>query len=384
MPTVTRRLVLLEASKVNNQHSTLVDGILRSYLNGGLGERHGPPILIAHHTLFQSLSSAAQASVEFRSIPVMDPTRRRLVRKSLMEIYVTFKAILQLRGKSEFLLITTLLPSAALAIEILKWFLPHKKAAVMVHGDIECGMNSDGERVGSIGFFIRCWFWLRKIHSRLDVAVIDRFIAETAIAAFPRALVPAQVFVVPLLIESACVEASPSGKTRCCFVGFDTRHKGFQHFRELSAQFPEIEFVTIGAGVLRDEQTGFVTPLGSNSAFINAIGECDVAIFPYVGGYSCSLSAAATDALAAGTHLLATDRQCFIALAEEFGISSITLCNAQSEMALFLNDREKLKTIRASRAARLAKLEGSRYGLKSVSEALGDMLEGRSFAESNR
>lgn len=371
-----RRLILLEASKVKNQHSTLMDGILRAYNWGGFVQNVGVPTVYAHQSLVENLSDEARSVASFRDIKVMDPQRRRLLRKSILEFVVVLSALWKLDAKKEYLLVTTLLPSAGIFVEIAKWLFPHKKMAVMIHGEIEGVLDSSRQKLGSYGLYMRIWFKIRAFHSKLDIAVIDDFIAETALRIFPRAVNANNIFVIPMVVETSDYNGKPAGVPKCCFIGFRTPIKGHGHFVHLCAKVPDVAFFTIGGGVQKDERTGKETPLPSHAEFVSAISACDIAVFPYLGGYTCSLSAAATDAIAAGTHLLTTDRPCFGALAREFGPATVTICNNFEEMLQFLQDNKRLEVLRNARPQRLSMIPDSRYGLASVSKNIGDMLEG--------
>lgn len=381
----SRRLVLLEASKVNNQHSTLVDGVLRSYLYNRKPNQL-PPILYAHPSLFDNLSTESKRGTEFRPISVMDPQKRRLARKSLLEFFVTIYALWKLNTKHEFLLVTTLLPSAGILVEIFKWFFPSKAMAVMVHGDLEGILDKSRHGFGSYGRYMKIWFKIRGFYSKLYLAVIDQFIADFAIYHFSSAVRPDQIFVVPLLVEAVELDGIPpktieEDRIKCCFIGFDTPNKGYSQFQRLVGEIPDVDFYTIGAGRQLNERTGDVLPLRTYSSFMNAIAACDISIFPYLGGYNCSLSAAATDALAAGTHVLATARPCFVALQQEFGLEAVTICNEGEDFRSFLNSEIWLQTCRFGRSERLSLLSKSRYSLESVSTYLADMLERQPLGE---
>lgn len=374
------RLVVIEASKTRNQHSTLVDGILRASAHPAAGQAV-PPVLYAHPTLFERLSPEVRAAVDYRPIAVMDPLRRRLVRKSLLEAWVALRAIATLR-RDEVLLFTTVLPSSGILIELAKWLFPRKRVAVMLHGEVEGTIDPARQRAGSYGFYMKLWLDLRRrFGSRLDLAVIDEFIAGELAGRFPAAVAAADFYVIPLLIEPAASNAAPEGPARFGFVGFDTPDKGLPVFEALAGATPDADFVRIGGGEVVDLRSGRREPLGpSAGAFLDAIARCDVAVFPYTGGYTMALSAAATDALAAGAHLLTTDRGCFRALAEAFGPDSVTIAEPGAMRAL-VADPAWADRIRAGRAARLARLAGSRYSLGGVARALANLLAGRPYTE---
>ena len=96
---------------------------------------------------------------------------------------------------------------------------------------------------------------------------------------------------------------------------------------------------------------------------------------PYLSGYDCSLSAAATDAVACGLHLLTSDRGCFRALAEAFGPETVTVCADEAEMRGRLSDPAWLAMCRDGKAARASRVAQSRYGLESVGRHLEAMMD---------
>ena len=91
-----------------------------------------------------------------------------------------------------------------------------------------------------------------------------------------------------------------------------------------------------------------------------------MALFPYVAGYNCSLSAAAVDALSAGVYMLASDRACFVSLEQYFGAEILTICRSTADMAALLTDARWLEEKRGAQERRLERLKVSKYSLDAV------------------
>ena len=369
------RLCLLEASKVRNQHSTLMNGMLLAYGEAKLEQKWGKPRLFAHSSFFEHLSPQGQKTVDFVQVPVMDPTRRRLLRKSLLEAWVVFSRLWSLH-KNDVLLVTSLLPSAAVIVELMKFLFPSKRLILMVHGEIAGAGDVSRRRWGSFGFYVNIWFGIRKFGHPSALACIDAFIAEEILRRFGDAVRREEIFVIPHpLATLPKVSPREPGVVRCCFVGFDTPNKGYAVFQKVAQVVPTVQFHVIGDGVDRDIVGGGEKPLVSMESYLHAIASCDIAVFPYTAGYSASLSAAALDALSCGLHLVATRRGCFVALAEELGDDCITLFDDEDELKLLLSDKNFVADKAASRQTRLAKIANSRYGSRSVAQAINRLME---------
>jgi len=376
-PAADPRLVLLEPSKLRTYHITLMDGLIRGYCLAGLERRWGRPLLLAHRSFFGNLSPEAKAAVSYRPVPVSDQDKRALIRKTLLEVLVVFLALLRLR-RGQVLLVTTLTASATIFIEPMKWFFWWKRMVVIVHGEIEGAFEKERQRLGTFGFYILLWLRIRRLGSTIDLAVLDGFIRDEILREFPKSVKPDRIHVLPHpMVPLVAATARAEGPLRCCFVGYQTRNKGYDTFEALARAFPQHEFHVIGAGRDLRLADGQETALGSIDDFLKAVARCDVAIMPYTGGYRCSLSAAATDAMAAGLHLLATERGTFLALAKEFGPGSVTICRDQAAMAERLGDPAWIAAIVAGREARLGRIERSHYGLPQIGGAINRLLEAK-------
>lgn len=371
----TPRLVFLEVSKVRSYHSTMMDGFVRAYHCAGLDARWGRPLLLGHHSFFEHLSAGTQRAVDFRPIAVVDQDKRRMIRKSLVESWAMLRTIATLRH-DDVLLVTTVLPSTMVLVEFLIRLLPKRHVVVLQHNDLESACGAGPPRFGSFGHITLLWHRLRGLGSRIELAVLDRFIAEAVIERFPKSVDPRRLHVIELpMVVEADAQPRPIGPVRCCFIGYRIANKGYDRFERLAGQLPELEFRTIGDGFDRNLMSDEAVPIASNEDFRAALQRCDIAIMPYSSGYDCSLSAAATDAVAAGLHLLATKRGCFLTLAREFGPGGVSVCEGEEEMLRLLRDRDWLDRQVAGRADRIARVADSRYGLAHVGSALAEMME---------
>lgn len=379
-PARANRLVFLEVSKVRSYHSTLMDGMLRGYVAAGLPARRARPVLYAHRSFYDHLGPEARALVDYRPIPVVDQDTRHWLRKSLLEAWVVVRSLLRLR-RDDLLFVTTIMPSALVLVEAIKWVLPRRQMVVMQHGELDGAFLKEKQRLGSFGFYLFLWFRMRRLGSTTRVAVLDRFIADEIQRRFPGSVRPEDLHVVPLpMMPGAADSRRGPGPVKCCFIGFDTSAKGFDAFVRLANSFPNLEFRVIGGGRDRrhDEEIG--RTIASTDDFLAAVGACDIAVMPYLSGYDCSLSAAATDAVACGLHLLTSDRGCFRALAEAFGPEGVTICADEADMRARLSDPAWLARCRDGKAERTARVARSRYGLVSVGQSLDAMMDNQGVA----
>lgn len=376
----SRRLVVLEVSKVRSYHSTLVDGLLRSYTAASLERRFGTPVLYAARSFYDHLSTEARLSVEYRPIPVIDQDSRRWLAKSVLEAWVALRCLLALRP-GELLFVTTVMPSAMVLLEMFAWLIRRGRVVVLQHGELDGAFQPEKQSLTSFGYYIFLWFRMRRVLTGTRVAVLDYFIAEELQRRFPGSVATEALHVVPLpMIPLDISTVREPGPPRCCFVGFKSPNKGYHTFRHLAQSFPEIEFRVIGAGQDRLCGRDDGKKLGSANDFIAAVARCDIAVMPYVTGYDCSLSAAATDALASGLHLLCSDRGCFRALAAAFGPKCVTVCADESAMRRRLSDQDWLSMCMAGKADRLSRVAESRYSLRSVGRHLERMIGGHGMS----
>jgi len=370
------RFYFLEPSKVGPQHITLIEGWLRALVSSDQVASSHDLVLCASDSTYSHLSEDLRSKLHLQRVPVMDPERRRLVRKSLLEFFVVLRALLRLRP-ADVLFVSCVLPTTLLMLEIVNCVLRRRGLFVTLHGEIEGLFDPSMHKVRNYGFWAHHWMQLRRSGSTLQLVVIDDFIKEKLLRAFPGKLDAAQINVVyhPVTAIKAVSVTPAQTKADACFIGFRTKFKGYDQFAWLAGALPDRHFVAIGGGIIEDVAGGERTTLDGNADYMAAIGGCTTAVFPYVGGYTCCLSAAVLDALSAGAHVLATRRPCFIGLAEHFGADVVTLYTTPSEAIALLGDSRWLAQQQAGRSERLQRLDTSRYGMASVRQCFKNILQ---------
>jgi hypothetical protein len=365
---MTAKFYLVEASKVGRQHITLLDGYVRALKAADLGAIGYEFIFAAHEGTFESLPLDSRNGLAYLKIHVMDPERRRLVRKSLLEAATVLRLLLKARS-NDIILVTCLLPPALILLEFANRLLRRRNLHVVLHGEVEGLYDRSLRKPSSFGYWIWKWLCWRSKHSRIGLVVIDDFIRDRLLKDFTGKIEPRQVQVLhhPIIPPEERADLSPT--PRACFIGYRTPFKGFPDFQTLKDVCAGTDLLAIGGGVVEDLRTGQHQTLNGTSGYLKAISGCDVAVFPYRGGYDTSLSAAALDALATGVHMIATRRPCFQALASYFGPGCITLYEERTQLGQLIGDPDRLRALSSARSERLAGLSGSKYGLAAVKDA---------------
>jgi hypothetical protein len=238
---------------------------------------------------------------------------------------------------------------------------------VELHGELEGLFDKSMQRPSSFGFWVIQWMRLRRPGSTLALVVIDDFIKARLLSEYGGKLHDSDIFVVHIPISPLpLAPEAPAPARSVCFIGYRTRVKGYEQFMQLSAMVPGAAFVAIGGGKVEDVRSARVTAISGSDSFLCEIARCSVALFPYVAGYNCSLSAAAVDALSAGVHMVASDRACFASLREYFGSEMVTICRSTAEFAQLLGDPQWIDRWRAGQGWRLERLAASKYSIDSV------------------
>lgn len=370
-----KRFFFVEPSKVGPQHITLIEGYLRALSTSArLAETHALRFVSSLST-WQHLSADLRATVHHEAVPVMNPERRRLVLKTFVEFFVVLRCLLKMRS-GDVLFVSCVLPTTLLALEYANRVLRRSGFHVTLHGEVEGLFDKSLQSISSYGYWVALWLRKRRPGSMMYLVVIDDFIKQRLLAEFPDKLSDAQISVVyhPItaFVNTAALR-QPSPKAAVCFIGYRTRFKGFQQFEVLAGAVAGLRFVAIGGGAVVDIPDGESRPLDSTADYIQAIADCSVALFPYIGGYTASLSAALLDALSAGVQVLATRCACFVALADYFGPDFVTLYDSPEEAASLLGNAEWLARQGSLQARRLSQLTASRYdiaGIRSCFEQL--------------
>lgn len=363
------RLYFVEPSKVDRYHITLLDGYLRAIVSSDrLNRRFDVEIMLSEST-FSCLSSGLQAQIRNDAIPVISQDLHRFVRKSLLEFWVVMRILMRARH-DDVIVVTCLMPTALLMLELVNRLWKRRGFYVVVHGELETLFKPRPRGVTTFPFWAYWWFRLRSRSSSIRLAVIADFIKERLLKAFPEKLGPGQVIVLPhSMIALAAPVNDGTDVSTVCFIGYRTLNKGFPIFAGLSQRLPQIRFLAIGGGKVEDVRTSQSWDIVGEDAFLEAVSRCTVALFPYTDAYDCSLSAAVLDAMAAGVHIIATRRGCFVSLAREFGEESVTIYHDTEELVALLERPGWLAERRTGQAARRARLADSPYGLNAVRRA---------------
>lgn len=369
------RIIFAEVSKVRHYHSTVMNGFVKAWYHVGANRRFGRPLVYAHPSFIDALNEDVRRGIDVVPIAVMDPDKRRIILKSLHEAITTLRMIWK-ADRNDTLVITTIFPSAMPIVELLAPLLPKRNLIIIQHSEVEEGCNNVAPRPGSYGHANLIWHGTRRAKSNIRVAVLGSWIANAMRKRFPRSFSRRDIMAVPMPVEpyARARQIEKDHVFRCGFVGFNTPAKGYKIFETLSQKVEDIDFFQIGAGKSLDVRTGALQPLRSAEDFMDALSACDVAVMPNTSGYDFTLSAAATDAISAGAHLLTSDRGCYRALRDEFGSQCVTICGNEQEMHAFLTDTNWRARILAGRSERLARIEHTEFSLSNVGKSLEDLM----------
>jgi len=369
----TRRLVVLEPSKVGTQHITLLDGYLRAISGSRAIHEVFQVQFHSCRETYDSLSVEVRAGLRHQGVRVMNGERRRLVRKSILEWMVVARAMFAM-GRGDVLLVTCVLPPALIGLECLNKLLRRDNVVLMLHGEVEGLFDQSLQRLGSFGFWISGWMRLRRSDSRFSFLVIDDFIKRRLLESFHGRIDAARIFVAyhPITVHrgGSAAAGGDGGPFRVAFIGYRTRFKGFEMFEQLSRRNRGVDFIAIGGGVAVDVASGDAVRLEDSRDYMRQIARCAIALFPYSAGYTCSLSAALLDALSAGLHVVATPRPCFLSMAEYLGSDFVTIVDDPTAAEKLLSDPEWIWEKHSLREQRLVKLAASRYGEDGVRQCL--------------
>jgi glycosyltransferase involved in cell wall biosynthesis len=361
------RFFFIEPSKVDNYHITLIEGYLRAITSSATITEGRELVVCLSRSTFASLSSDLQSRICNSPIPVFSQDRHQLIRKTLVEFYVVVKFLLRARA-DDIVFVSSMVPSALLFLELLNrvW---RKSIFVVVHGELEALFERRPRNIRTFAYWAHSWFMVRRKTSTLRLVVIAEFIRDKLHLAFPAKLTLRQILVVPHPITAFAILSESIGATSLCFIGHRTSNKGFDTFVEVGKRHPELCFLAIGGGSVENVGNGDTWPMTDSQSFLREISKCAVAVFPYTGGYSCSLSAAVLDALSAGVHILATARMCFLSLADDFGPDFVTIYKSTTDIDKLLAQSNWLAERQSGQSRRLSLLGKSKYGLEEVRAA---------------
>jgi hypothetical protein len=370
-----RRFYFLEPSKVGIQHITMIEGYLTALASSTSIGRDFDLELCASASTLAALPEALTSKIRCTRVPVMNPEKRRLIRKSLLELLVVLRWLVKLRP-GDVLFVSCILPPAFWLLEYANRLLRRTGVHVVLHDEIEGLFGGAPLSFRSIGYWCATWLRSRRADSRLSLVVIDDFIRDRLLEQYPAKLTRANVSVVhqAVLPPAAAPAADGQGKA-VCLVGFRTRLKWFDAIVQMASDHPSVTVLAIGGGKVENLSDGTVEPLSDKPAYFEALSSCSAAVFPYVSGYAATLSGAALDALSVGLHILALDRPFFRSLASYLGPEWVTVRSTIDELSAELDDC-RLSRKAQNRAARLRSLADSKYGIAAVRRSFERQLVG--------
>jgi hypothetical protein len=368
-----RRLYVLEPSKVGTQHITLIEGYLKALTSSRTIREQCELILCASPSTLANLTGVVTSRIQRIAVFVMNPEKRRLVLKTLVELCVVLRFMVRL-CPGDLLLVTCVLPTTLWLLEFSNRILRRRGVHVVLHGEIEGLFETRPQSILSIGYWAMRWLRSRPTDSRIRLIVLDDFIRDRLVAGFPRKLSHANISVIhhPVIPQRGERESGAQEVT-ACFVGYRTRKKSFETFSQIAALNPSVVFVAIGGGKVENVRNGAVKLLRAKDAYLEEIAGCSVALFPYISGYTCSLSAAALDALSAGVWIVALDRPFFRSLETYLGPETVRVSSSIAQLSALLADAGAAATAQA-RASRLERVAMSKYGLPAVQGSFENLV----------
>ncbi|MDF1756299.1 MAG: hypothetical protein P1U89_26155 [Verrucomicrobiales bacterium] len=308
------KLYLLEPSKTGWQHITFLEGIVRSLAISDLSENR-ELLLVASESTLLNLSSEGKAAFSTRTINVIPPTSRKFFRKSILEVFQILKVTFSLKN-GDRCFVTCVLPTTLFLLEIINAVL-RKRIDLIVHGEIE-GLIDDSlaSSVGSFGFWMRRWARIRPKSSRVNLIVLEEMFADCLVAEVPGIVECSGIGIVRHPIIPLPGVPGPGARAlQVCVIGLESGMKNYQDLDQLIEAFPDISFIRIGGGIVKDLRSGVERP---SQGYHSEIAQCRLALFPYKKGYTASMSASAFDAFATKTPIVAYDRDYFCWLNDRF------------------------------------------------------------------
>ena len=357
---MTIKIEMIEPSKTGYEHFFFISSYLGALANGTKNSDIQISVS-AHASIVKQLREVGFSGVTFHEIKVVPAALRRLVRKSVAEFYQVARLMFA-RPRDTKILITCMLPPALILLEFLNIFLRHSHISVVLHGEIEHLLDSTPQKFSSIYFWSRLWLKMRPAASRVRLIVLDDFIVDSLLNCTK--IAPAVIHH-PISVKSSMHDKSRKG---VCFVGFNTAKKGFHEFERLSQDVPELTFLAIGEGVVRDLRSGEAYKILDNEHYLRAIGHCRFAVFPYTDGYSFTLSAAALDAVAAGTKILSLRLPFFEHLERTLGTEVIINFDSVDQIKEFLK-QDPCQVRYLDTSAMATAVRKSCYSIDSVGES---------------
>lgn len=365
----------MEPSKVGAQHISLIEGYLTALSESKKIASNYNLVLSASKLTIQTLPRALTKYYKCIPVLVMNPEKRRLVLKTLVELAVVVRYVYGLK-KGDILFISCLLPTTLWLLEMANRYILKKEGIrVVLHGELEGLFAKETLSIFRLGYWSVKWLNTRSRKSLISLVVLDDFIRDKILSAFPNKIDEHRITVIHHPISTDALENnSPSTSLSVCFIGYRTKFKSFDSFVEIAKKYTDVEFLAIGGGVVENVRSRVVTELETKDDYILEISKCSMALFPYTFGYSCSLSASALDALAAGVYIVAHPEPFFENLSEYFGNEIVKICQSEKEMGREFQE-SSLRNRASKNSVRLRKVAKSKYGLSAVRDSFEKMLK---------
>lgn len=293
------QLFFVEPSKTGFQHITFLAGFLQALSSSAVARRFELNLLASASTL-SHLPAAVSSSFVRREIPVVDPTARKLIRKSFREFLEVYRVV-RCAGPNDRVIVSCMLPTALILLEVACLLMRQRRAVfIVLHGELE-GLSDSGWDFRRIGTWSKLWAALLGRRSRLDYIVLEEFIREGLIV---RGFPADRVHVVHHIVPAVRLKTGRKSTNTCCVIGFQTRQKGWGAVQRLIAELPDMDFVSVGGGKVTDLRTGATESITGEDGYIAEISRNHFALCMFERGYQLTLSASTLDALAANIRIV--------------------------------------------------------------------------------
>ena len=379
-PSSRARLVVQEPSKVGPQHITLIEAYLLALLAIDVKAMGIDLVYAADPSSHAALAPSTRHRIAFEPIGVINAEDRRWVAKGLLEVWTVINAVRK-SGPRDMLIVTCLTTPALMILEVLSIGFGRKRVLVVLHSELEALVNDGLRSPRTWGFWSHNWSKLRRLGSRLRIAVIADYVRDALTTTGIAAVARPEVELLTFPVGSSDGLPTGTGAHRIAFIGYKTWMKGFDRFEALanSGAAPGCDFTIICAGRIENVVTGDSRPF-DESGFLGEVAQSTLAILPYSEGYVATVSAAVLDALSTGVHIVATRRGCFEAIHREFGDDTITLYDSDAELAAIVGDAGFLDRARAGSGARRSRLATSSFGTAATEADFRRLLGKWGFA----
>jgi len=358
--------LLVEPSKVGDQHITFISSYIEAInLNKNIMDLYNFKFIGSSSTI-ENLEVLKNLNIKSEIIFVVNPDKRRLVFKTLVEFYQVVRLIFK-KNNLDILLISCILPTSLIFIEILNKLANKKNIFIVLHGEIEGILNSEKHDPRRIGFWSNIWFSYLCGKSKLRYVVIDKFIKDK-LNLIRNNL---EFITIPQPIKALHFKKTSFNKKTLCFIGYRTKNKGYEIFKGLAKDKGEYNFIAIGGGIVENLSDGSIQKIKDREHYLNEISKADIALFLYTDGYQLTLSGAALDAISVGVPILALPRPFFSHLNSVFGDNIVLVKSSLDEIIQSIDNKLCDKNI----SENFNEVNESVYSLHNVSKSFDKIIK---------